>query len=318
MRRIVTVTGEIKPEELGFCHSHEHLSIAKGHCYTIDPAICIDNTALTLLELQSFRQAGGRAIIDAQPVGCGREALVLEALAKQSGIHIVASTGFHRMLYYPENHWIFTCQQAALAQVFIDELTAGMYVCCDLMKPRLRCESRAGFIKAALDGGEMNDRHRKLFTAAALAQTLTGAALMVHIERDSDPIMLADFLENQKVNLNAVIFCHMDRMIPDLNVHKELCARGIYMEYDTIARFKYHSDEREAEIVAEMISAGYENQLLMGLDVTRRRLCSYSGEVGLGYIRNNFIPLLKQNAVSDSAIDKIFVRNPARAFSKEV
>lgn len=53
---------------------------------------------------------------------------------------------------------------------------------------------------------------------------------MVHTEFGADPIEAANYLEQLGANLCRVIFCHMDRTVEDLAVHKELCLRGIAME----------------------------------------------------------------------------------------
>lgn len=315
MGSVVTVLGAIRPEDLGFCHSHEHLSIAKGQSYKVNPALRIDDTETTLEELRDYKNAGGRAVVDAQPVGCGRDASVLAELSERSGVHIVAATGFHKMVFYPKDHWVFRLEATDLAMIFMGELELGMYLDCDDARPYRQCGHRAGLIKTALDSGEFTPQYRKLFTAAAEASNRTGAALMVHIEKDSDPVALADFLAGHGVDLCRVVFCHMDRMIPDLAVHKALCGRGISMEYDTIARGKYHSDEREAAIVAEMAASGYEDQILMALDVTRERLVRYGGTVGLPYIKERFIPLLLKNGIAERTVDKIFVKNPAAFFA---
>lgn len=314
MKQLTTVLEEIFPGTLGFCHSHEHLSIDKGQSYRMNPALCIDDTDLTAKELETFKLADGRAVVDAQPVGCGRNAKSLVTLSKESGIHIIASTGFHKIPFYPLNHWVFSYSRKQLADIFIRELEDGMFVDADNAIPARQIGARAGMIKAALESGEMDDPYRKLFRAAAEAGRATGAALMVHIEKGSDPIRLADFLQESGIRANRIIFCHMDRMIPNLEIHKELCARGLYMEYDTIGRPRYHDDDVEAYIVMEMIAAGYEDQILMGLDVTRDRMLSYGGGVGLDYIVRQFVPLLLAHGVSQKVIDKVFIDNPSGVF----
>lgn len=316
MSHIVTVLGEISPHELGFCQSHEHLWITKGQSALVNLDLCIDDGDCSRAELELYRQAGGRAVVDAQPVGCGRDAGLLEEISRQSGVHIIASTGFHKMLFYPEVHWVFTLDADRLTRIYIDELTRGMYANCDAGFPSQCLVCRAGQIKTALDAGAFTPQYQKLFQAAADAAVETDAPLMTHIEKGSDPVALADFLHKQRVALDRVIFCHMDRSVDDLGVHKELCQRGIYMEYDTVARPKYHDDNREAEIVMEMLETGWQERLLMSLDVTRARLRSYGGGVGLCYIQDTFLPLLRSKGVTGAQIQSIFVANPARVFAR--
>ena len=318
MRTVTTVSGDISPDDLGFCQSHEHVCITRGRSAEINPDLLIDDETKSAEELRVYFSKGGRAIVDAQPIGCGRDARFLENVSRVSGVHIVASTGFHRMIFYPDDHWIWGAPEDALAQIFISELTDGMYVNCDEAPPREKTTARAGQIKTALDtkaAQELDAQYKKLFRAAAQAAKTTGRALMAHIERGSNPIALAEFLQTEGVPPAKIIFCHMDRAADDLGIHREICSMGIFLEYDTICRPKYHDDGREAEITASMTSAGFEDNILMGLDTTRARLRAYGGAPGLNYILEEFIPFLETRGVTQGQVRKFFVDNPARAFA---
>ncbi len=306
MPYIQTITGRISPDKLTFCHCHEHLMLRKGKSFDVNQALCIDDYDKTLRELSDFYSAGGSMVVDAQPVGCGRMEEELQALSRASGVHIIASTGFHKMLFYPENHWIFQYSCEELTALFLQELRTGMYTESDISAPCRPIKAKAGIIKCAWDVCGLNRQYEKLFRAALNAAKKTGAPLMIHIESGSDPLTLAEYLDKNQVPLGRVIFCHMDRVCHRLSIHKEVCSRGIYLEYDTIGRGKYHSDEQEADIFSELIHAGYENQLLFSLDTTRERLKAYNPSgVGLKYILHTFIPLLKTRGITDTQIKKI-------------
>jgi phosphotriesterase-related protein len=322
---ITTVLGDLAPEELGFCQSHEHLFIGRGRSAEINPVLCIDDLSKSLAELEGYYRAGGRALVDAQPPDCGRDARALAELSRRTGVHIIASTGFHRMIYYPENHTIFKAGADELTSFFLGELNQGMYVeeepaCAEPgfgVPAGGQSAGRAGQIKTALEKGAFDRQSQKLFIAAAEAAKESGCAVMVHVERDADPIALADFLQKEGLAPEQLIFCHLDRAIGDLGVHRELCRRGAYLEYDTIGRPKYHSDEREAEIVLQMTEAGFAGQLLMSLDVTRARLSSYGGSPGLCHLIESFIPLLKSRGLTEDHIRLFFADNPSKAFARD-
>lgn len=321
MPYIQTVTGPISPDAVGFCHCHEHLMLSKGVSYTINENLCIDDCQKTLQELQDFRIAGGATIVDAQPGGCNRMGQALVELSEESGVNIIAATGFHKMMFYPKEHWIFSYEEEQLTNIFIHEAEQGMYIDCDSEAPKHWIQAKAGIIKCALDSYAFDTcnpdtQYQKLFTATCNAAKRSGLPMMVHIEQNSDPLELVRFLISQNIDLNRVIFCHMDRACPDLALHKELCRQGIYMEYDTIGRFKYHDDQKEAAIFADLIYAGYEDRLLFSLDTTRERLKSYNADgVGLTYIIKSFIPTLKSVGVTDLQIKKISDENSARILS---
>jgi phosphotriesterase-related protein len=238
------------------------------------------------------------------------------------------------MIYYPEDHWIFKAGADELTRFYLTELQAGMCREETLSAPRSGSSpepgmpagdgascggqntGRAGQIKTALEEGPLDRQSQKLFAAAAAAARESGCAVMVHVEPEAAPAALADFLQKQGLPSSRLIFCHLDRAVGDLGVHQELFRRGAYLEYDTIGRPKYHSDEREAEIVLEMAEAGFAGQILMSLDTTRARLGAYGGSPGLGHIIEYFIPQLKNRGLGEEYIRMFFVENPANAFAR--
>jgi phosphotriesterase-related protein len=310
------VLGDIAPQALGFCQSHEHLSIARNCPVTGGLELCIDDAEKSAAELELYYAAGGRAITDAQPLGCGREADMLERISQNSGVHIIASTGFHKLAMYPESHWMHSSGEDDLTQLFISELDRGMYLDGDSRFPQRQGRAMAGQIKTAIDTEGLSPRYQKLFSAAAEAAKAADCALMAHIEQNTDPRPLAAFLAKQGLDGNRLIFCHLDRAIADINIHKEICQQGIYLEYDTIGRPKYHDDEKEAAIIYELVQSGYEKQLLLSLDTTRARLASYGGSPGLTHILKSFIPLLLAREFTEAHIKRFFIENPARVFAR--
>lgn len=316
MPHIQAVTGKLATVNIKFCHCHDHLMISKGKSYSVNKSLCIDDYKKTLSELNDFFSAGGTTIVDAQPVGCNRVAQSLVNLSMESKVQIIASTGFHKLIFYPENHWLFRYDSEKLLQIFLHEINTGMYLNCENSTPTNYITAKAGIIKCAFDCCGLTPQYEKLFLAATQAAKLTKLPLMVHIEQGSDPLELSQYLRCQNIDLNRVIFCHMDRACDDLNIHKELCQQGIYLEYDTIGRFKYHDDIQEAAIFQALIQSGYEDRLLFSLDTTRERLAAYTPTgIGLSYILHSFIPLLKRSGITDAQLYKISCLNCRRILS---
>ncbi len=315
-KSIHTVLGEIDPSELGFTQCHEHLMIRKGKSYEVNPAICIDDPQKSLAEVEAFRKAGGGSVVDAQPGGCCRDPEALIWISEKSGVPVIASTGFHKMIYYPEGHWIFSLNEKDLTEYYIRELTKGMYTDGDTGIPQKRCGAKAGILKTALDVQNLTGRYGELHRAAITAELETGAPLMVHIEPGSSPEALVEELKKRGVDLTRVYFCHMDRACPDFETFLHVLDAGVSLEFDTIGRFNCHSDEEEVSLILRILSEGYEDQLLFSLDTTRARMKSYEPDgVGLTYILRTFLPMLREAGVTEKQIEKISVSNPARILS---
>lgn len=309
-----TVGGPVAADALGHTQPHEHIFIAAGYAGLSNPSQVIDDCEKSLRELGDYRAGGGRSLVDAQPIGCGRSAAVLEQLGRDSGVHIIASTGFHKRAFYPTGHWMQTETVDMLGRLFVHELTCGMYLDGDNTPPAHPGAAKAGIIKAALDVPGLSGQYRTQFEAAAAAALQTGAPLMVHVEAGSNPVALADWLIKHGLPPTRLIFCHMDRAIPDSEIHLEVAGRGVFLEYDTIGRFKYHSDEAELDIIGRMLEAGRGRQLLLSLDTTRQRLRAYGGATGLDYLLAVFAPRIKAH-YGEGMVRRLCVDNPARALA---
>ena len=108
--------------------------------------------------------------------------------------------------------------------------------------------------------------------------------------------------------------CHVDRQATDYSVHEAVARTGAYLEYDTVARYKYHDDESEVALIRHMLSLGCGSRLLISLDTTAARLRRYGGAPGMDYILRSFLPMLARAGVSGSEIHDITHSNPRRLF----
>lgn len=313
---IQTVLGAILPEQLGFCHSHEHIFIAGGQPEKINPVLKIDDFSKSLDELRVFKVSGGKAMVDAQPLGCGRIEQWLVDASEQANVHIIAATGFHKLSFYPESHWIYRFNQDQLAHLFRSEINNGMFVGTDTAEPNNWIPEKAGVIKIAVDQLRIEDPDKRWFEASAQAAKETGVALLCHIESAEQAEWLVDFYLIRGIRPSQLIICHLDRTLDNFELHCRLAKLGVVLEYDTIGRYKYHSDKEEAAWIARMIKLGYGGNLLLGLDTTRARLKSYGGEIGWLYIRESFIPLLHEAGITNQEINVMMVDNPAKAFNR--
>lgn len=315
MRSIMSVCGTVAADDLGFCQCHEHLAISKGVSGERNPVLLMEDEGKSLEEALRLKKHGGGTVVDAQPGGCNRMEETLQRISKASHLHIIASTGFHKLCFYPQDHWIMQKPWEELHQIFQHELTEGMYSGIDREFHPKDTRIRAGIVKMALDQEGLTPRYQRLFLAGADAARDAEVPVMIHIEKDSDPVALFHFLREQGFQAERMIFCHMDRAIPDLSVHRKLLEEGIFLEYDTIGRFQYHSDEWEREIFRVMIDGGYEDQLLFSLDTTRARLKAYTPDgVGIDFLLTEFVPGMLASGFTKEQIRKISHDNFIQVF----
>ena len=100
--RVMTVSGPIPPDRLGFTLPHEHTGIYLWHIekrwdyweLTPDEDLITD-------ELRDFRRRGGATLVDLTLDGVGRDPGRLRRLAGATGLNIVMGTGWYRGAHYP-------------------------------------------------------------------------------------------------------------------------------------------------------------------------------------------------------------------------
>lgn len=324
---IRTVQGDIAPEALGYCQCHEHLFIAKGISGEKVPSLIMEDLDKTTEELTMYYNKGGRAVVDAQPIGCGRMAKELLQASINSGVHVIGSTGFHKLDFYDDNHFVYQLEEDQLADLFITELSQGMFI--DQVNgpnvPKVIGKAKAGMIKCASDGKDIRKSegnlpiYRKLFTAAGKAAKAMNAPIMTHLEMSRGAESQFDILTSQGVAPNRIIMSHLDRVINDeiIDYQLEVAKSGVFLQFDTIGRYKYHSDEEEARFIAMLCEKGFEKQIVIGLDTTNERLKSYGGSLGLDYILEKFRNNLRIYGVNDELFHQFTISNPMQAICFE-
>lgn len=307
MSVIRTVTGDIAPAQLGWCQCHEHIFLSDGPSRRINEALYMDDFDKSLAEVLLYKQAGGQSFVDAQPHGCGRMAANLARVSEQTGVNIIACTGFHKTEFFEDADWLQSQSEDNLTRIYIREVTEGM-------DEGQGISAKAGLIKCAAiqDTYKANSTYAKLFSAAANAAQAAGAPIYVHFDPGADAFSLVTFFGQYHIKPDRLIFCHLDRARYDAEYHKELAEAGVYLEYDTIHREKYHSDEAEAQLIEAMVNAGYAAKLLLGLDTTNQRLKSYGGAFGLDDILTRFRYMLDER-IGGAAVNEIMTVNPGNA-----
>ena len=312
---IRTVLGDISADKLGHVQCHEHIFLEKDKSYEVSSVLYMDDFEKSLGELNDYKEAGGGTIVDAQPVLSGRMAENLIKASKKSGVNIVASTGFHKAVFYYDDSYIFTDDEDKITQLYIDEIKDAMLGSKSISA--VKVPAKAGMIKTAVDSfGIAGEKvYEKLFSAAANACTSTGAPVMCHIEKGADALETVEFFTKRGVDPSHIIICHLDRAKYDKVYHKEVLATGVYFDYDTVNRLKYLSHEQELEIIAAMLEAGYGDKIMLSLDTTNARLRAYGADMGLDYILKSFIPMMKKYGISDEDILKMTKENAKKALS---
>src|SRR6185295_5797108 len=243
----------------------------------------------------------------------GRNVEKLAEISRKSGVHLVAPTGLHRVRFYPEGHWRFTRGAERLADLFVSEIETGIDA-NDCAGPELRRTThRAGVLKIASDGPELDSAEQAAFEAVASAHRRTGCPVITHCEAARGVEQVA-FLASRGVDPCHVVLSHTDRH-PDPAYHRELFRTGAYVEYDRTFRAKLDDSNPTLQLFVAMVKE-FPDQVMLGTDGARPSYWrSYGGGPGLDYLLKEFSDRARKQGVTDAELEKVFVGNPARAYA---
>ncbi|HEV2027894.1 MAG TPA: aryldialkylphosphatase [Candidatus Dormibacteraeota bacterium] len=306
---VVTVLGPIAPVQLGVTDAHDHLFLRSPAL----PGQDFDDAGRAIEEVGEAKRGGLQAIVEVTPIGLGRRPAGMRAVSEATGVHVVAATGYHRDAHYPQNHWVREASVELLAQRILTDLQEGMHPEDWLTEAPLD-PARAGVIKAGASYQHISTLEERRLVAAAIGHRATGAAILVHTEIGTCAHQIVDLLVREGVRPNRIILAHLDRN-PDLELHAEVAARGVMLEYDTPGRIKYRPDSQLLDLIDGMVEAGHSDRLLLGLDLGQRDYFrAYGGGPGLSYLMEAFVPRLRKR-VGFPAHEMILVDNAAGVFA---
>ncbi|MFE4672301.1 phosphotriesterase [Streptomyces sp. NPDC056721] len=308
-----TVLGPVPTEELGVVSVHEALlSVLPGAEYAFD--ITIDRAEIfeaLAAKLKDFRAHGGGTIVDSTGMFHGRDVPLYEALARATGVHIVASTGqgpeellggyFLTPQTNPPTPW----PADKFADLFTKEIAEGMVV------PRVERRGAAGLVATAASSEGMTATDESLFRGAARTALSTGVA--VSIRYGSDAVHDLDVVLDEKLPADRVVVGGLDRKdAVAVGAPLEISRRGAYVALDHVGvEDEAHiTDAERASLVGDLVRAGFGNRVLLSSSATGVAKGHPGNDLPYSYVLTTFVPLLKAQGLGDEDVQRILVENP--------
>jgi phosphotriesterase-related protein len=338
--KVQTVLGLIKPEELGITLPHEHL-LCDGTAWFVEPTDAttkamahhpvtpdilwwlryhiyqnwddfhLTDEEVTIDEVQHFKYAGGKSVVEQSNIGLGRDPLGLARISRATGLNVIMGSGYYAGISHGPD--MDTKTEEEICEEIVRDIIEGAGntgVC-------------AGIIGEIGNSWSITKNELKSLRAAARAQAITGAALSIHPgDHESACIEAIKVLDAAGADLSRTVMDHIDRTVREPKRRLELAKTGCYLEYDIFGREGYFPPRRrvidlpnDAQRINEMIQlidAGYLNQLLISQDIfTKTQLRRYGGW-GYAHILCNVLPIMQSKGVSEEIIHTIMVENPKR------
>lgn len=318
-RQVMTVTGLIDANEMGFTLTHEHLfADLRTYDEQIEHHIAIDLdevVEVAMPHLVAVRQLGCRTLIDCTATHLGRHPELVRRLSEASGLQMLTVTGNYLAAdgrFIPP--YVNSSTAAQLADRWTDEWRNGI----------ADTDIRPGLIKLGVNGGALTELESKTLEAAILTHQRTRLPIAVHVGpwRAVDPGFNAHsansqiaMLRNANVSPSAWIWIHAQNEVARVH-HIRAAQQGAWISFDGLSpdTLGVHLD-----CVLNMRNEGLLHRVLVSHDAGWYNAGQPRGGTFRSFetVFTSFIPALRERGFTQNEIDQIFVINPALAFSME-
>jgi predicted metal-dependent phosphotriesterase family hydrolase len=309
---VQTVLGRIDPSDLGVTLPHEHTQCALWHIENRwDYFQLARDEPVILAELERFRAAGGRSLVDLTLPGIGRDPAWLVGIARASGLNLVMGSGWYRTAYYPPEALIDRRSVDDLADELVREAEEGV----------ADSGVRPGIIgEIGTDKPWVSAAEERVHRAAARAARRTGRSITTHSVLSPVGLAQLQIFDEEGLDPARVVIGHSDSY-PVLDHYLEIIGRGASIEFDFLGMpftaVERHGEGRIVELLQELLSRGHADRILLSQDVCNDAQLSRYGGHGYTHLAERFLPRLRQAGVSDAEIDTMTIANPRRLLTIE-
>ena len=318
--------------ETGLEISLENLyELRRGHWSSAEGNRDVHQPELVEPELALFTALGGKTLVDASPIGLRVDPRAYERLSENLDVNIVVSTGLYAESFWPKR--FLEMKESELAALMVHEIEEGID----------GSEIRAGHIKIGCN--RLSERETRALRAGARAAIETGIMLQVHTGgaflSPTDTLQMASILVDEGVNLERVLFAHMDQFVMQTDLKRYITnhEKASALQLETIQQvldtganigfdcFGVHenkeinyyiqaSDYDRMAALFTLITRGYSGQITLGTDVGQRLYYRRNGGAGYGRILDFVVPTLQALEVSERDLANLTHRNAARLLGK--
>jgi phosphotriesterase-related protein len=285
----------------GITYAHEHITIdLSGPKKNLDCKL--DAYDETIKELKELKSKGVYNIIDVTNRGMGRNINYLTKVKEETGINILASTGYYKSPFFPEEVYKLSLKQ--LEHIMLMEITDGI--------------DNSG-VKAEIIGeiGTSKDiilpEEEKVFRAASMVHVETGKPIVTHTTLGTLGLEQIKIFKEYGVNLDKVVISHVD-LSGDLDYILRLIDKGVNVAFDTIGKINYKPEDVRVNLLKELSKRGLSEKIVLSMDITRKSHLKYLKGLGYSYLLDTFVPLLRKSDINESDIDNMLKNNAQRIY----
>jgi len=312
--QIITVQGAIPADSLGMTLIHEHVFLDWTGADSIDAGLWKEEEAFELIMpfLREMKEAGVQSFLDCTPNYLGRNPLLLQKLAKKSGLQILTNTGYYGAIqqkYVPASAFKESADE--IAERWIKEFREG--IGGTGIKP--------GFIKIGLDAKDTLDEvERKIVQAAARTHLATGLTIVAHSGSESTAELELEILAQEGVAPEAFVWTHAQNGTKE--GHVKWAKEGAWVSLDGLGWVDIDTENNDSSAVLRYVDflENLKQHQLLGKTLISHDAGWYTvGAEQQDYkpytpIFTLLIPLLKNRGFTQDDFDTILIHNPKEAY----
>jgi phosphotriesterase-related protein len=298
---IQTVRGRIKPSQLGMTLIHEHIMVDFIGADKVDKNRYNPDEVFEVMlpYLKEIKDLGVTGFAECTPMFLARDPVLLARLSEAANMHILTNTGMYKEPYLPKYAFEKTADE--LSEMWVKEIEQGIE----------DTQIKAGFIKIAVNPGNLLPIQQKIIHAAAKTSKATGATIACHTGHGVAVMETLDILKAEGILLDKFIFVHAGGE-GDTKYHLTVAEQGAWVEYDGISAGEAN---RNIQLIKMMLDKGHEDRLLLSQDAGWYNVGEPKGGNirGFAYLIKDFVPLMEKSGIDKKTIDKLLITNPANA-----
>jgi len=243
-------------------------------------------------------------------IGIKRDPKGLARIARATGLNIIMGAGYYVDIYHPPD----------VAHKSEDEIVEEIVT--DVMEGVGDTGIKAGIIGEVGCSWPLTNNERKSLRAAARAQQLTGAPLLIHPDRDpGSPLEIMEIVREVGGDPRRTVMSHIDCTIFDHETLSKLAETGCYLNYDNfgletaifpLAPIDMPNDGRRIDDILYLIEQGRLEQVLVSHDICMQISFTKYGGYGYAHILENVVPMMRRKGLSWGQVNTILVENPKR------
>lgn len=306
---VMTVNGPIRPEQIGTALIHEHFLVDFIGADQVNPNRWNRDAVVkkVLPYLLEAKKAGVKTLCDCTPAFLGRDVLLLQELAAQSGLQLVTNTGYYGAVenkYLPPHAFTETAEQ--LSQRWIYEAKSGID----------GTRVRPGFMKISVDvKGPLSELHKKLVQAAALTHLKTGLTIYSHTGLAAGAFEQLDILQKAGVHPGAFVWVHAQTE-KDLSTYERAAQMGAWVSLDGVG---WGSVDGYVDALVFMKNKKLLHRVLVSHDAGWYKPDEPDAAFqGYTPIFTELLPRLQEKGFTKKDTNILLVENPAAALQMKV